>query len=84
MNDSQPMVTRIGNERRTGNTGETILKNLLDSLLARETSEESGCDNMTSLLVEFMWMMINNKRPSDNLLVMFNKLKEAISKATED
>lgn len=54
MNDSQPMVTRIGNERRTGNTGETILKNLLDSLLARETSEESGCDNMTSLLVEFM------------------------------
>ena len=33
------MVTRIGNERKTGNNGENILKNLLGSLLARDTSE---------------------------------------------
>lgn len=54
VNDSQPMVTRIGNERKTGNNGENILKNLLGSLLARDTSEQTGCDNMTSLLIEFM------------------------------
>jgi len=39
VNDSQPMVTRIGNERRTGGEGQEILKSLLDSLLARETSD---------------------------------------------
>lgn len=51
VNDSQPMVTRIGNERKTGSDGQLILKNLLDSLLARQTSEETGCDNMTSVLI---------------------------------
>lgn len=35
VNDSQPMVTRISNERKTGNDGTTILKNLLDSLVAK-------------------------------------------------
>lgn len=53
VNDSQPMVTRIGNEKKTGNDGSTILKNLLDSLVAKETSEEMGCDNMSSVLIEF-------------------------------
>ena len=48
------MVTRIGNERKTGNEGVAILKNLLDSLVAKETSEETGCDNMTSLLIELL------------------------------
>ena len=54
VNDSQPMATRISNERKIGNDGQTILKNLLDSLVAKQTSEETGCDNMTSLLIEFM------------------------------
>ena len=54
VNDSQPMMTRISNERKTGNNGQQILKNLLDSLVAKETSEETGCDNMTVLLIEFM------------------------------
>jgi serine/threonine protein phosphatase PrpC len=48
------MVTRIGNERKTGHDGQTILKNLLDALVARETSEETGCDNMTAILIEFI------------------------------
>jgi serine/threonine protein phosphatase PrpC len=50
-NDSQPMITRISNERKTGNDASSILKNLLDSLVAKETSEETGCDNMTTLLI---------------------------------
>lgn len=53
-NDSQPMITRIANERKTGNEGLPILVNLLDSVLAKETSEEVGCDNMTSILIEFL------------------------------
>ena len=48
------MITRIGNERKTGNDGQLILKNLLGSLLARETSEQTGCDNMSAILIEFM------------------------------
>ena len=54
VNDSQPMVTRIGNERKTGIEGLNILTNLLDSVLAKETSEEVGCDNMSSILIEFL------------------------------
>jgi serine/threonine protein phosphatase PrpC len=54
VNDSQPLVTRIANERKTNTEGLTILVNLLDSVLAKETSEEVGCDNMTALLIEFM------------------------------
>ena len=54
VNDSQPMITRIGNERKTGNDGQSILKNLLGSLLARQTSQQTGCDNMSAILIEFM------------------------------
>lgn len=54
VNDSQPLVTRIANERKTNNEGLTILVNLLDSVLAKETSEEVGCDNMTAILIEFL------------------------------
>ena len=34
-NDSQPMITRISNERKTANEASSILKNLLDSLVAK-------------------------------------------------
>lgn len=51
VNDSQPMVTRVANERKTGNDAQTILKNLLDNLLAKETAEETGCDNMSAILI---------------------------------
>lgn len=33
--DSQPLITRIWNEKKSGNDGVTILKNLLDFLLAK-------------------------------------------------
>ena len=53
VNDSQSLVTRIWNERKLGNDGITILWGLLDSMLAKDTSEEIGHDNMTSVLLEF-------------------------------
>lgn len=54
MKDSQPLITRIWNEKKSGNDSVVILKSLLDYLLARETGEENGCDNMTVMLVEFI------------------------------
>jgi serine/threonine protein phosphatase PrpC len=54
VNDSQPLVTRIANERKTGIEGLNILVNLFDFVIAKETSDEVGCDNMTSLLIEFL------------------------------
>jgi serine/threonine protein phosphatase PrpC len=54
VNDSQPMVTKIENLKKTGHDCVSILKTLLDELVARETSEEVGCDNMTCVLIEFM------------------------------
>jgi hypothetical protein len=39
VNDSQPMITRISNERKTGTECSIILKQLLDSLVAKDTSE---------------------------------------------
>lgn len=53
-NDSQNLITRIWNERKSGNEGLTIVKNLVDFLLAKDTSEEVGCDNMTIILIEFI------------------------------
>ncbi len=35
VNDSQPLITRICNERKSGTDGVNILKSLLDSLLAK-------------------------------------------------
>jgi serine/threonine protein phosphatase PrpC len=39
VNDSQPLITRVYNERKSANDGLTILKNLLDFLLAKDTNE---------------------------------------------
>jgi len=30
-----------------------VIQELLDFLLAKDTSEEVGCDNMTAILIEF-------------------------------
>lgn len=49
--DAQPLVTRVWNEKKANMDGVVILKNLLDSLLAADTSEETGCDNMTAILI---------------------------------
>ena len=52
--DNQPLITKVANERKTGHKSEKILENLLDTLLAKDTSEEVGCDNMTAMMVEFI------------------------------
>jgi serine/threonine protein phosphatase PrpC len=31
-----------------------VLKGLLNELLAKDTNEEVGCDNMTCMLIEFI------------------------------
>lgn len=54
VNDSQPMVTKIDNFRKTNTDSLIILKILLDQFVARQTSEEVGCDNMTSVFIEFL------------------------------
>lgn len=54
MKDSQQLVTRIWNEKKSGIDGVIILKSLLDYLLAKDTIAETGCDNMTAILVEFI------------------------------
>ena len=53
VNDSQPMITRLNGDRR-GTDNSTVVKNLLDSLVASDTSEEIGCDNMSAILIEFL------------------------------
>lgn len=52
--DSQPLITRIWNEKKSNTDGVNILKNLLDFLLASDTTDETGCDNMTAVLIEFI------------------------------
>ena len=52
--DPQPLITRIWNEKKSNTDGVNILKNLLDFLLASDTTDETGCDNMTAVLIEFI------------------------------
>ena len=51
-------MTRIWNEKKSHTDGVMILKNLLDFLLANDTNEETGCDNMSAILIEFIWFLI--------------------------
>ncbi len=44
-------MTRLWNEKKSGIDGVSILKRLMDFLLAKEPTEETGCDNMTAILV---------------------------------
>ena len=54
LKDAQPLITRIANEKKANIDGVDILRNMFDFLLASDTSEETGCDNMTAILVEFV------------------------------
>jgi serine/threonine protein phosphatase PrpC len=51
--DSQLMISRVASDRKSASDGLAVVGQLLDSLLARGTEEEVGCDNMTAILVEF-------------------------------
>ena len=54
MNDSQPLVTKVQGDLKKGMDGVTVMKNLLDFLLAKDTIEEIGCDNMTCMVIQFL------------------------------
>lgn len=52
--DSQQMISKLVNDRKSSTDGLTVVSSLLDSVLAKDTEEEVGCDNMTAILVEFL------------------------------
>lgn len=45
------MVDKIIQERRASKDMQTVILELLDFLLAKDTAEEVGCDNMTGILI---------------------------------
>jgi serine/threonine protein phosphatase PrpC len=49
--NSQGMVDKIIQERRASKDMQTVILELLDFLLAKDTAEEVGCDNMTGILI---------------------------------
>ena len=49
--DNQPLINRLCESRKYKVNGVTIMKNLLDDLLAKDTIEEIGCDNMTCMMI---------------------------------
>lgn len=53
VNDCQSLISRVQEELRKGKDGVTVMKDLLDSLLARDNHEEIGCDNMTCMVIQF-------------------------------
>lgn len=54
VNDSQPLITKVQAELKKGIDGVTVMKNLLDFLLAKDTNEEIGCDNMTCMVIQLL------------------------------
>ncbi len=54
LNDTQPLISRIQSELKKGIDGCSILKGVLDFLLAKDTNEEVGCDNMSIMIIQFV------------------------------
>lgn len=51
VSESQGIVDKIIQERRSSKDIQTVISELLDYLLAKDTAEEVGCDNMTAILI---------------------------------
>ena len=51
--DSTGMIKAVLKSKKSGEKDESIIENLLDSLVAEDTSSVIGCDNMTAILVTF-------------------------------
>ena len=47
------MIEWVGLQKKVEPKLDKVTENLLDFLVAKETSEEVGCDNMTVILIEF-------------------------------
>lgn len=54
VNDSQLMINDLKEKRKTQKNSCKLMEELLDGLLAKNTMEELGCDNMTAVLIEFL------------------------------
>ena len=48
------MIEWVNAQRKVEPRLGKVAENLLDFLIAKETNEEVGCDNMTAIIVEFM------------------------------
>ena len=51
--DQRPLGKMINAQLKKEIDSETILENLVDSLLAKTNKDLYGCDNMTCILIEF-------------------------------
>lgn len=54
VNDSQLLITELTEKRKQTKNPAKLMEDLLDNLLAKNTIEELGCDNMTAVLIEFL------------------------------
>jgi hypothetical protein len=48
------MIDYLISQRSLQTDSKIIMENMLKGMLAKCTSEEIGCDNMTSILIEFI------------------------------
>ena len=53
VSNNQGMVEWVHGKVESGEGLDKVVEGLLDFLLAKETSEEVGCDNMTAILIQF-------------------------------
>ena len=53
VDDSSGMLQILSNELKVSKDHRKIVESLLDGLLARDTREGLGCDNMTAILIVF-------------------------------
>lgn len=48
------MLDYLITQRKSGVDSKILLQNMLLGMVAKNTSEEIGCDNMTAILIEFV------------------------------
>jgi hypothetical protein len=48
------LITELVEKRKQQRNSTKLMEDLLDTLLAKSTMEEVGCDNMTAVLIEFL------------------------------
>ena len=48
------MIDYLVSQRNMQIDPKIIMENMLKGMVAKSTSEEIGCDNMTSILIEFV------------------------------
>ncbi len=54
VNDSQHMIDYLVMQRNMKIDSHILLENMLKGMLAKSTTDEIGCDNMSTILIEFI------------------------------